>query len=305
MTVHVAASHGSRTPAVVAAWLTIVLWSGTTIANRAAVAEIDPLTAGPLRSLLAGLIAVGIVAVWQMPFPRRRDERILLVVSGLASFALWPAMLSVGLQDTTAARAGLVMALLPVLTGLYAMAIAGERPGGRWWVGTAIAFAGTIALIFSRDGSIASGNIAVGDVLVLAGTAVAALGYVTGARAARSIGTMAVTFWGLAVSVPVLLPAVLLLAGRTDWSAVGVAGWGAVAYMTLCSSIVGYVLWFWALGRGGMARTGALQFTMPVMTVILAMPILGEFLGIEAVLAGAVILAGVAVTQQASATRRA
>ena len=68
--------------------------------------------------------------------------------------------------------------------------------------------------------------------------------------------------------------------------------------MTVLSSIVGYSLWFWALGHGGIARIGSMQFAQPVMTMLLAVPILGEALTLPLLLSGAVILAGVAIAQR-------
>ncbi len=58
------------------------------------------------------------------------------------------------------------------------------------------------------------------------------------------------TFWGLGSAVLFLAPAVALLSDRTEWAEVSTSAWLSVGYMALCSSFVGYIAWFWALGRG-------------------------------------------------------
>ena len=80
----------------------ILLWSGTAIANKIAVAYMDPVTAGVLRSMLAGLVAVGIVLAARLPRPGSSAQWGLLLVSGISSFAVWPMLMSLGLGHTTA-----------------------------------------------------------------------------------------------------------------------------------------------------------------------------------------------------------
>lgn len=116
--------------AMLAACAALVLWSGTAIANKVAVAYMGGLTAGVLRSMLAGFIALAIAAAWRMPFPRRNPERLLLAVSGLSSFAAWPALLSVGVAGTTAGNAALLIAMTPVFTVLIGAAANAEPEKG-------------------------------------------------------------------------------------------------------------------------------------------------------------------------------
>lgn len=277
----------------------LLLWSGTAIANKIAVGQMDALTAGVFRSMLAGFIAVAVVAVGRLPLPPGRGNKALLVVSGTASFAAWPMLLSLGLGQTTANHSALIMALIPVFTGLIAAAFERRFPRGGWFGGAVLALAGTVILVSERGGPVTmDGASTAGDLIVLAGVGICALGYVAGGKVTPLIGTRATTFWGLACAAVVLTPVFIVLAPRTDWSAVSAAGWGSIAYMTLLSSLVGYALWFWALGHGGIARIGSLQFAQPVMTLVLAAWILAEPVTRTLVLSGVIILAGTWLAQR-------
>ncbi len=286
----------------------ILLWSGTPIANKIAVNHMDPMTAGVLRSMIAGIIGGCIAFFSRLERPKSNRLWFLLIASGIASFAAWPMLMSHGLGATTANHAAVIMAGLPVLTGLLGAAIERKRPRLGWWFGIAIASAGTILLILYRsDGGLVSekGGL-VGDLTILTGTLICALGYVAGARLSPIIGTWATTFWGLASALLVLIPAFIFLAPRTDWSSVGMAGWGAIAYMTILSSLVGYAAWFWALGHGGIARIGAFQLMQPVLTLAFAAWLLGEAITLPLALSAGAILTGTAITQhRASSIPRA
>jgi drug/metabolite transporter (DMT)-like permease len=58
-------------------------------------------------------------------------------------------------------------------------------------------------------------------------------------------------------------------------------------------TIIGYIFWYWALGSGGIAKVGLLQFLQPVSGVVLAWLLLGELLSAGFVGASAIIMAGV------------
>lgn len=278
----------------------ILLWSGTAIANKIAVAYMDPMTAGVLRSMLAGLVAVGIVLAARLPRPGSRAQWALLLVSGISSFAVWPMLMSLGLGHTTANHTVLIMATLPALTGLLGSGLEHRLPGRGWWLGIGIAMAGTVYLMFShsRGALLAEAGGTAGDLIIFGGTLVCAVGYVAGGRLAPVIGTWSTTLWGLSAALVVLIPAFVLRMGLTDWASVGTRGWSAIAYMTLLSSLAGYAAWFWALGHGGIARIGSWQFMQPVLSILLAALLLGEGVTLSLAAAAATILLGTALAQR-------
>ncbi len=278
----------------------LLLWGGTAVANKIAVGHMDAMTAGVLRSLLAGLIATGIALAWRLPFPGPAAQRGLLALSGITSFAVWPLLLSLGLGMTTASHAALIMAMIPVFTGLIAAGFERNWPRAGWWTGVVFAVIGAFFLVFYRSGGalLTGGGSVTGDLIILSGAAVCALGYVAGGKLTPVIGTWSTTFWGLAIATVVLIPTFALLAPRTDWAAVGIGGWAAIAYLTVMSSLLGYAGWFWALGRGGIARIGSWQLAQPVITLALAVMVLGETLTWPLLVAAGAILAGTAIAQR-------
>ncbi|MGH7004727.1 MAG: EamA family transporter, partial [Alphaproteobacteria bacterium] len=123
-------------------------------------------------------------------------------------------------------------------------------------------------------------------------------GYVAGGRAARRIPALGVTLWGLLVGGVALLPLFAWRAGGVDWSAGTVPSWSAVAYLAFAVSSLGYLLWYWALARGGIARIGTLQFMQPVASLILAALLLGEPMTLALAACAALVLAGTFLAQR-------
>jgi drug/metabolite transporter (DMT)-like permease len=311
-----------------AALFTVAIWAGTPIATKLAVAELDPLAVGALRTLLGALAALVILAVagaatrsaagsaagsagapvvgtaGRLALPRSRSGRSLLAVSALTGFVLFPPLFSLGLERTSAAHCALALAILPLFTGLITAVAERVLPGRRWWFGAAVALGGTLLLVDQRFGLSSPGASLTGDLLVLLSCAVASAGYVSGGRAAREVGARAVTYWGLALGGLVLLPLTPWLTPPQALAGLSVAVWGSLLYLGLLSSIAAYLAWYWALAQSDMGRTGLAQFLQPPLTLLLAAAILGEALTWPLLLAGAVIVAGVAIVQTDAKTSK-
>jgi O-acetylserine/cysteine efflux transporter len=137
-----------------------------------------------------------------------------------------------------------------------------------------------------------------GDLLVLTACVAASAGYVAGARLAHAITTWAATFWGIGLGGAILLPLAALRLGPQAWANAGALGWSSIAYLALGSTISGYICWYWALQRGGIARIGSTQFAQPLIALGFAVTVLREPLTAPLILAALLIVAGVALSQR-------
>ncbi len=133
-----------------------------------------------------------------------------------------------------------------------------------------------------------------GDRLVSISTLFASLGYVAGARLQRSgYSARGTTFWGVGLFALLLLPIAPLALDFDGLQDAGCYAWSGIIYQAIGVTIIAYILWYWALGTGGIARIGLFQFLQPVSGVILAFIILSEQLSLMSLLASTVIMSGV------------
>ena len=138
-----------------------------------------------------------------------------------------------------------------------------------------------------------------GDLLILLSALLVAAGYVAGARLAQSgYGSLATTLWGvaLAAAVSALIMAASVAGGGRP--AAGWQSWSAVLYLAGITTILGYIGWYWALAKGGIARVATIQFFQPVSGLVLAALLLGERMTLPLLAASIVILAGVWTAQR-------
>ena len=99
--------------------------------------------------------------------------------------------------------------------------------------------------------------------------------------------------------IPVFLVALPSLA-RTDWPAVSVGAWSAVAYSGLFALTLAYLFWYRGVKVLGPTRTGMYSNLQPVIALAVAWATLGETAHLPQ-LAGAVcIMTGLLLTRLSS-----
>jgi EamA-like transporter family protein len=157
----------------------VVVWGATPVLTKLAAEEIGPLTVAVLRTLLGGVAAAPLALALRLPLPPR-SLVLPFAISSFCAFVGFPLLFTVGQRMTSAMHGGLILAALPILTGLYAAVVERRRPKARWWAGCAIALTGEVVLIAGRaPAGQAAGSLG-GDLLVVLSTLLAAMWYVAG-----------------------------------------------------------------------------------------------------------------------------
>jgi drug/metabolite transporter (DMT)-like permease len=293
-----AAARSALVPVAVAVGV-MVVWGATPIATRLALEDMQPLVLACLRTVLAGLLAIPLLVVMRQGLPERSRPRILLGVSAATGFVIFPIVYTEGQQRTSAVHGVMILAALPIFTGAYAALVARRRPARAWMAGSAVALVGEVVLIAGRGGSASHATLG-GDLLVLAAALCVSLGYVAGAMLPpRGLSSLATTLWGVVLGTIVVAPLLLTFLARDGLPEAGATAWGAVAFLAVVTSILGYVGWYWALDRGGIARTATLQFLQPISGFVLAAVILGESVTVPIAVGSALIVGGIVIAQRA------
>jgi drug/metabolite transporter (DMT)-like permease len=131
-----------------------------------------------------------------------------------------------------------------------------------------------VAYALLRSGS-AGLSLQPADLLLLLAMACAAIGYAHGARLAQQLPAEQVICWALLLSLPLTLPLMLWTWPQTPVTA---AAWGGFAYTAVFSMWLGFFAWYKGLALGGTVRVSQLQLLQPFISMLFAVPLLGETL---------------------------
>lgn len=279
-----------------------VLSAGSYLCGKSALREIPPLPLGLIRFLGASaLLLLLLLRVrppgMRMP-PRSAWPRLLLL-----AFVVVPVgqgFFLVGLALSTAAHAALLYALTPLFVLLLAQALLREFPGVRTAIGTLIALGGTLYVLSWRGLDLSRGPLA-GDLLLLVAVVAWALYTAEGRALIGTHGPIAVIAWTLIAGTVMYLPiGIASLTVPGAWQRIqhaSAAAWVGVAYMVLVTSVIAYLLWYWALAHLPAARVAVFTNLQPLATAVLAHFILGEHITPQFIVGAVVVISGVVLAQ--------
>ncbi len=249
--------------------LAVTIFGGSLPSTRLSVAELDPLVVTVLRTTVAGVVAVTLLAIARPPFPRRNLGKIMAIA--LCTVVGFPVAIAFASVAVPASHGGIVLGLLPLATAIGAVLFAGERPSAWfWWL--SLSGAALVTAFALRDTEL---SVALGDLLLIGAILLAGLGYALAADLSRRIAGWQVIAWTVVVSLPVAIPLSIVL-WPADAGAVSAWAWGGVVFSGVVVLFIGYALWNVALAWGGVAKVGQIQLLQPFVTILIAVPLLGE-----------------------------
>lgn len=271
-----AARHRNEVRGLWLGLLGVVIFAITMPMTRLAVGDatapqLTPLFVTAGRAAVAGLLS----AVWlwatRAPRPQRHQLREFAITASGVVIG-FPLFLALALREVAAIHAAVVTGLLPLGTAVVAVLVLRQRPSRGFWV---CALAGC-ALVLGYAALQGGGHLSVADGLLLIAVLSASIGYVYGARLSIAMRPEQVICWVLVGALPVTLPLTLWAATGIDFGAVRAGAWLGFGYVALFSMWLGFFAWYRGLALGGTVRVSQMQLLQPFVSMLAAVPLLGE-----------------------------
>lgn len=273
----------------------MVLWASTFITLKIAFSAYDPMVVIFGRMLVASLCAACFPFVFKNVRLRRKDLKYILLMS-VCEPCFYFVFEAKALIHTSAAQAGMITSMMPLMTAIGAWLFLKENLTPRTLLGFAAAVGGAIWLSVVSESSVHGPNPLWGNFLEFMAM-VCATGYALmlkklTARYSPLFLTFAQAFIGTFFFFPVIFfPGTTL---PTYFDPVPVL---SIIYMGAGITLGAYGLYNYGVSRIPASQATAFINLIPIFTLILSSLILGErFTGIQYA-ASALILAGVLLTQ--------
>ena len=272
--------------------LAVMFWGNSFIATKIALREITPLTIITMRLLLSIILLATIAVYTKRDFKISKKSHLgILLLAIIAVFHLWIQI--TGLNETTASNTGWIIGITPVFIAILGIIIFGERLKSINILGMILAFFGLILLI--SKGSISSIGLIShkGDFLVLASTVTWSFYSIMNKKIAVTYSPLMMIFYLFIMMAIVVAPFSINSASIHSVIHLSLEGWGAVLFLGIFCSGIGYVLWAQSLKDIDASKVGAFLYVEPFFTVISAGFILGERISILMLISGVIITVGV------------
>ena len=281
---------------------TALIWGATWIAARVAVSEASPLAVASWRFLLAALVLGTLVVVHEGRPRWSLKEWFTLAALGASGIFLYNLCFLYGMRMIEAGRGALVVALTPALVAASDWLLFGAPMSPTKAAGIGLAMFGCLLVVTNGDPRLLfTGQVGLGEWLIIGCSALWAVYTFVGRRGTCTLSPLAMTFgasltgW-IMLTVAALLQGSLFLLAETTWR-----GWSAIVFLGLFGTALAFTWYAEAVQRIGATRSAAFINLVPVSAVILGAVLLDERLGVAVLSGGALVIAGVVITNHAGA----
>lgn len=293
--------------------LLAALWGSAFVAIKAGLQFFPPVLFAAIRYDVAGIFMLGYAAyAVDDPIPRTREQWLVVANGAVLMIAAYHALLFVGEADpaVTSAAAAVIVSLGPVLTtGFARVLLPTERLTTAGLAGMLLALIGVGVLADPNPNDLLAGGV-VAKLLVFGAAASFALGSVFVQRTAADLSIETMEAWSMLGGAGILHLLSLGLGEKVaeiNWTASAV---GALAYLSLVASALGFLLYFDLLERLGAVEINLVSYVGPIWAALVGWLLLAEtpslatWIGFVIIFAGFVLIKRAAIRQELPRLRR-
>ncbi len=287
----------------IAVLIAVVFWGLSFVATKTALRELSPTTLIFLR-FAVGVSLLAVILHWRRG-PMLPPAQALpdLALMGFVGVFIHQLLQSFGLTKATAVHTGWLIGITPIWSALLSGIFLKERFGGIKIAGLLGGLAG--ALLVISQGRVNADTFRLpstrGDFLILVSTVNWAVYSVLGHKTIKQIGALRSTFGALLIGTVMLAPLFILSSGWRELTTLSANGWGALLFLGIGCSGLGYLFWYGALEKIEVSRVSAFLYIEPFVTLLAAVLLLNEPVHAITICGGLLVLGSVYLLQHAPA----
>lgn len=284
-----------RQLAILALIIANIIWGAASPIFKWSMQEIPPYTLGTLRFLLAALIILPFVykkiAIKKADFPKMLALAAIGITLHIAVFFL-------GLQMTSSINVPILSALSPVLLIIGSVWYLHEKLKKKIIIGTLISLVGIAIIVIQPilmtgpDGSIP------GNLLIILSIILGAIYTLLLKKYSLSYPALTVVFWtfllGGLLFIPAFITEIILLNPFANFDGKSLVG---IGYGAIFSSAIAYFFYAFGLKYLTASEVGIFIYIEPIITVLVAVPLLNEIVHPIYILGSLFVFAGIFIAE--------
>lgn len=285
--------------------LVYLFWGSTYLGIALVVKDIPPTTMGAVRFTVAGACMLGWawwrgskIRLTRSDFWRLGTVGVLLLTFGNVTVGWAEQWVPTGL-------AALIVAVVPLWVLVIETGVLGSyRLSGRGLAGLGLGMAGLVVLLWPKLNATDSLGRAqlIGSLALIGASLSWATGSVLSHRWHFQVDSITAAAWQTFIAGVVNLGLTLSLGdlARAHWTPRGV---GALAYLVVAGSFIGFSAYIWLLNHCPTQKVATYAYVNPVVAVFLGWLVLGEQVDRHILLGTLIVVGAVALVTSAKVTR--
>lgn len=279
--------------------LMAAIWGGHYTVLKYGLQTMAPFTFAAVRMVSALIILTALAAlVRDTPRPSWKDIRGMMLL-GLIGNGLYQLLFMIGMTQTRAGIAALIIAASPAWVAIIGRLLGREQVTSRSWAGIGLQLLGVTCVVLStKSVSSASGSSFYTLLIILCGVIWSLYTVLLQPYTAR-IHPLHLSVATLSSGATLMFFAALPGLIKLDFTTIAPSAWWALSYSTVLAMIIAYLLYYRGIKVIGPTRTAVYGNLQPVIAIAVAWVLLHEAPGIWQWVGTILIMAGLLLSRSA------
>jgi drug/metabolite transporter (DMT)-like permease len=281
-----------------------LMWGGSWPAGRVLALAMPPLSSSAWRFSFAAVVLLAWMAWRQRTWPRLTHRQwIGLAAGGAIGVAGYAVFFMMALHRVEASRAAVVVTTNPVFTTLLAAWLFKEALNARIVLGLACAVIGAATVLtHGAPWKLFTGEVGLGEWLLLGCIATWVAYTLINRRLLAGIDALTATAVSAAIGSVLLWVVTIAIEGGPSaahsLAALDAAGWAALVFMALGSTVLAYAWYFRGVAALGAGTAASYISLVPIIGVASSALVLGERIDTSLAIGGALAILGVVINNR-------
>jgi len=281
----------------------VLIWGVNFAVLKAALVELHPHVLNVLRfaisALVLGWLFAHRVEYDLQAFLQPMRKRLWTIVGlGLLGYLFYQLFFIIGVANTTAGSAALIMAGAPLWTALFGHVFGFDRMVMAGWLGLSLTLIGTAVIVFGGTDEVAFGSdVFLGNTLMVIAAMLWGAYTAFNKPATASADPIGLTFWSVIVAFPFLVAIGLPYAADGAWLTLEAWVWAAILFSGGLSTGIAFAIWNTAVRNVGPSQTAIYGNLVPVVALLSGYLMLGERVWPLQLVGGGLIIGGLVLTR--------
>ena len=275
-----------------------VFWAASSIAAKEALQQLSTIEIITIRFAIAFLIILALAIMIKGPGSLKIDLKDIpaFILLSVVSVSLGFFLQMEAIAHTTITNFSIEFNMSTFFIMLLGAVLLRERLTRKKLLGSAVAFAGAIVIISGGHMDLSSGHMA-GDLIGLASAVSFGIFTIASKKISQKYGIMTILCYTFLFGILQLLPFYVLGAHATPLASLNVLSWSSMLFLGVFCSVFCFLAYTYGLKKLRASDVAMSIYVNPLAGIMLAIMLMGEALTIFTIAGGALVLAGMFLTQ--------
>ncbi len=274
--------------------LMVAIWGFNFSVLKIVLQEFLPMSFNILRFIASSISVIFLLFLLERGISINKHDWIKIILLALFGHTCYQLLFIYGIYDTTASNASLLMACVPIYTGIISSIAGYEKVRPTTWIGIFLSFFGVFFIMRANPRGFDFSSVHFrGNMLIILASLSWAVYTVMAAPLLKKYSPLKLTAITMSIGTLLLIPFSIKELKMQNWQDISALSWMGFIYSFLLAIALGYTIWYKGVEKVGSTRTSVYSNLTPILATFFAWQILSETITLYHIIGATIIFLGI------------